>query len=56
MSRLNVRYVQEHWLVALAASALLNEARAATLDLDSAASLALNMLDVRSTMADDLCA
>lgn len=43
-----------HGLVALAVRSMLHKARIATLDLNTAASLLLDMLDIRSTMTNNL--
>lgn len=52
----DLRNVQKHLLLTLTASGRLDKARAAALDLDSTAGLVLDVLDVRATMADHLCA
>jgi hypothetical protein len=46
--------MQIHILIALSASALFHESRATALDLDTASSLLLDVLDVRTTMANNL--
>ena len=46
--------MQKHILVTLAVCCLLEEPRASTLDLDTAASLVLNVLHVGAAMANDL--
>lgn len=48
--------MQIHVLVALSASALFHESRATALDLDTTSSLLLDVLDVRTAMANNLSA
>lgn len=50
----DVRNMQEHVLVAFASRRVLNIARTAALDLNSAASLMLDVLHIRSAVSDDL--
>lgn len=47
--------MQVHGLIALLARLRLHEARAATLDLDLAACLLLDVLDIVTTTANNLC-
>lgn len=49
------RYVEIHRFIALSVCAVLHKARVAAFDLDTAASLLLNMLDVSATMTYHLC-
>lgn len=48
------RNVQEHRLITLLASARFNESRAAALDLNTAAGLLLDVLHIRTTLANNL--
>lgn len=43
-----------HLLITLLASTMFHEARPTTLDLDSASSLLLNVLDIRTSMTNNL--
>ena len=49
------RYMKIHLLITLSASAMFHKSRVATLDLDTASSLLLNMLDVSASMTHNLC-
>lgn len=44
-----------HVFVALPTSAVLRETRATSLNLDTASSLLLDVLDIRTTVTDNLC-
>ena len=46
--------MQIHWLVAFSSGAMFNEARSATFNLDLAASLLLDMLNISTTLPDYL--
>lgn len=48
--------MQVHWFVGLLASTVFHEAASPSLDLNSAAGFLLDVLDVRTTLSDDLCA
>jgi hypothetical protein len=52
---LDSRNVQVHRFITFTPSAVLHEARTTTLDLYTAPSLLLDMLDIRATVPDDLC-
>ena len=48
--------MQEHWFVAFPPRARFNETRATALDLHTTASLLLDVLDIGTTLTNDLCA
>lgn len=50
----DLRNMEIHGLIALLASVVLDKAGATTLDLDAAASLLLNVLNIGATVADNL--